>query len=46
MVSFYLARAGKAAIVDLAVERGQTQADTMRSMLAYAQRHMPKDWQP
>lgn len=46
MVSFYLARAGKAAIVELAAERGQTQADTLRAMLAYAQRHMPKDWQP
>lgn len=46
MVSFYLARSGKAAIKQLAEHRGQTQADTLRAMLAYAQRHMPKNWQP
>lgn len=46
MVSFYLARSGKARIAELAEQRGQTQADTIRAMLAYAERKMPTDWQP
>jgi len=46
MVSFYIARSGKAAIRELAAERGETQADTFRAMLAYAERRMPKGWKP
>jgi hypothetical protein len=46
MVSFYIARSGKAAIAKLAAERGETQADTHRAMLAYALAKMPKGWQP
>jgi hypothetical protein len=46
MMSFYIARSGKAAIEQLAAERGETQADTIRAMLAYAQEKMPKNWQP
>ena len=46
MVSFYIARSGKQAIQELAAERGETQADTVRSMLAYALQRMPKDWHP
>jgi hypothetical protein len=46
MVSFYIARSGKAAIEKLAAKRGETQADTVRAMLAYALRHMPKGWKP
>jgi hypothetical protein len=46
MVSFYISRAGKAAIAKLAEKRGETQADTFRTMLAYAERHMPKGWKP
>jgi hypothetical protein len=46
MVSFYLARSGKAAIEKLAAWRKATKADTMRTMLAYAQRFMPPDWKP
>lgn len=46
MVSFYLARSTKAAIAALAAKRDETQSDTLRSMLAYAERHMPKGWKP
>jgi hypothetical protein len=46
MVSFYLARSGKAAVVELAEKRGETQADTVRAMLAYSLAHMPAKWQP
>lgn len=46
MVSFYLARSGKQAILDLAAERGETQADTVRAMLSYAAQKMPRGWQP
>lgn len=46
MVSFYLARSGKAAIEKLAAERGQTKADTYRALLAYAVQHMPRTWEP
>lgn len=46
MTSFYISRAGKAAIRELAAERGETQADTVRAMLAFAQQRMPRDWQP
>lgn len=46
MVSLYIARAGKAAISELAAERGETQSDTIRAMLAFAQRRMPPDWHP
>lgn len=46
MVSFYLARSGKAALRELADGRGETQADTMRAMLAYAFGHMPAGWTP
>lgn len=46
MVSFYIARSGKAAIAELAAERGETQADTVRAMLAYAQQRMPRGWKP
>lgn len=46
MLSFYISRDGKTAIQQLAAEREQTQADTIRAMLAYAQRHMPKKWTP
>lgn len=46
MVSFYIARSGKAAIADLAAKRGETKADTVRAMLAYAMTHMPKGWKP
>jgi len=46
MVSFYIARAGREAIRALAEKRGETQADTVRAMLAYAQQHMPKGWHP
>jgi hypothetical protein len=46
MVSFYLARSGKAAIEKLAVRRKATKADTYRALLAYAVQHMPRDWKP
>jgi hypothetical protein len=46
MMSFYIARAGKTAIEKLAAEREQTQADTIRTMLAYSAQHMPKGWKP
>ena len=46
MMSFYITRSGKAAIKELAARRGQTQADTIRAMLAYAQQHMPERWNP
>jgi len=46
MISFYIARSGKAALRELAAERGETQADTLRAMLAYAERRMPKGWKP
>jgi hypothetical protein len=46
MMSFYIARTGKAAIEQLATKRGETQADTLRAMLAYSLQHMPKGWTP
>lgn len=46
MVSFYLPRSVKAFLVELAAQRGETQADTLRAMLAYAKEHMPKGWRP
>jgi hypothetical protein len=46
MVTFYLARTCKTGIEALAVERGETQADTVRAMLAYAQQRMPRSWHP
>lgn len=46
MVSFYIARSGKVKILELAEERSETQADTVRAMLAYAVRHMPAKWTP
>lgn len=44
MVSFYIARTVRAAIVKLAADRGQTQADTVRAMLDYSRQHMPPKW--
>jgi hypothetical protein len=46
MFSFYIARSGREAVRRLAEERGETQADTLRAMLAYAQQKMPHDWHP
>lgn len=46
MMSFYIARAGKTWIEQLAAKRGQSQADTIRAALAYSQRHMPERWEP
>lgn len=46
MVSFYIARSGKAAMETLAAERRETQADTVRAMLAYSLQRMPRDWHP
>lgn len=46
MVSFYLARTDKAAITEIAAQREETTAATMRAMLAYAQTKMPAAWQP
>jgi hypothetical protein len=46
MFSFYIARAGRQAIRDLAAERGETQADTVRALLAYAMQRMPRNWKP
>lgn len=46
MMSFYIARGDKAAIEQLADDRGETQADTVRAMLAFAQRRMPPNWKP
>jgi len=33
MVSFYISRAGKAAVEEMAAERGQSKADTYRELL-------------
>lgn len=33
MVSFYISRAGKAAVEEMAAEKGQTKADTYRQLL-------------
>lgn len=46
MFSFYIARSGREAIRRLAEERGETQADTVRAMLAYSLTKMPKGWHP
>jgi hypothetical protein len=46
MTSFYISRPGKEFIRELAAERGETQADTVRAMLAYAQQRMPRGWHP
>lgn len=46
MFSFYIARTGKAAVEALAADRGETQADTVRAMLAYSLAKMPQGWHP
>lgn len=46
MMSFYIARTGKAAIEQLAEQRGESKADTYRALLAYAMQRMPKNWTP
>jgi len=46
MVSFYISRAGKAAVEAVAEKRQLSKADTYRLMLAYAQQHMPRNWTP
>lgn len=42
MVSFYISRAGKAAIEQLASEKGQTKADTYRELLQLGLQHATK----
>lgn len=42
MVTFYLERDARQAIRDLAARRGETQADTVRALLAYALERMPE----
>jgi hypothetical protein len=46
MVTLYIGRRDKTAIEKLAVKRGEAQAETHRTMLAYAQQHMPPKWKP
>jgi len=41
MVSFYIARAGKAAVEKLAKAKGQTKADTYRELLRLGLKHAP-----
>jgi len=42
MVSFYISRAGKAAVEQLAAEKGQTKADTYRELLQLGLQHATK----
>jgi hypothetical protein len=42
MVSFYISRTGKAAVVELATRTGQTKADTYRELLRLGLQHHPK----
>lgn len=42
MVSFYISRSGKAAVEALAVEKGQTKADTYRELLRLGLQHTAK----
>jgi hypothetical protein len=42
MVSFYISRAGKAAVEALAAKRGQTKAETYRELLRIGLQHAPR----
>jgi hypothetical protein len=46
MVSVRLGEKSRHWIEDLARQRRETRADTLRTMLLYASRFMPHDWKP
>lgn len=46
LIALRLSEQGIGAIDERAQERGLNRSEMIRVMLAYAQRHMPKTWEP